>query len=276
MPVPAWNGFANHRSRLASEDEESNPAIAPRESPDARDHATDAPTALDVAPPDELVAADSLLAVSRSRAFRWLGVTTLAAAALVVFVTILVAAPEPRAKSSAASKPTQPSVAVPALTRPEASETAETLTPLPSAQPAADMLELSVRASPTSARIMVDGIAVAENPFRASYPKDGETHRIAVRADGYESKAEDVSLSKDTVVNISLNQRSAARTSTNVALLPAPAPHATKRAAVQPTLNVGPPPYTQTPIASTGGEVDAAGGRLPLRPIETRDPYGIP
>ena len=40
------------------------------------------------------------------------------------------------------------------------------------------------------------------------------------------------------------------------------------------------PPATQsaiqTPIASTSGEVDSAGGRAPLRPIETRDPYGTP
>jgi serine/threonine protein kinase len=35
-------------------------------------------------------------------------------------------------------------------------------------------------------------------------------------------------------------------------------------------------PTTQSPIASTGGEVDSAGGRIPLRPIETRDPYGTP
>jgi serine/threonine-protein kinase len=57
---------------------------------------------------------------------------------------------------------------------------------------------------------------------------------------------------------------------------PATLPRLAKRALVvglpQPASG---PTAIQAPLASTGGEVDSAGGRIPLRPIETKDPYGI-
>jgi serine/threonine protein kinase len=57
---------------------------------------------------------------------------------------------------------------------------------------------------------------------------------------------------------------------------PAIPPHPTRHLVAAQASPSTPQPTTQTPIASTGGEVDSAGGRAPLRPIETRDPYGMP
>jgi serine/threonine protein kinase len=58
------------------------------------------------------------------------------------------------------------------------------------------------------------------------------------------------------------------------AILPPTLPRPAKHVVLQPQLAVG-LSTSQVPIASTGGEVDSAGGRVPLRPIETKDPYGI-
>ncbi|HXN33668.1 MAG TPA: serine/threonine-protein kinase [Polyangiaceae bacterium] len=212
--------------------------------------------------------------VLRFRAPKWLGIATLAGAVVLVFCTILVAAPDrggkqnntpaPVARAGAAASPL--SVAAPALTRTEAPPpplpAAASLAPLEPAAP--ELVELVVRASPASAKVTIDGTPVPRNPFRASYPKGGEAHRIAASADGYESKSESVSLTSDVVIELSLNR-----------LAWQPPPVRRVAAVLQP---VAPPKpvATQAPMASTGGEVDSAGGRMPLRPIETRDPYGNP
>jgi hypothetical protein len=48
----------------------------------------------------------------------------------------------------------------------------------------------------------------------------------------------------------------------------------TSRHMITPTAPAERPSTIQVSVASTGGEVDSAGGRVPLRPIETKDPYG--
>jgi len=274
MPVPAWNGFANHRDSPAAFEGGENvdgslpESVRPEE---PREVTSDVPTALDVAPPREAPAAGEGPPAGRSRTLRWVGVATLGAAALLVFLTIVVAAPsQPQGQSAAGGRAAQ--VMVPAVARPEVAPAAETLAPLRQTPPAPELLELRVRAFPASARILVDGTPVGENPFRGSYPKDGASHRITVRADGYETKNEDVTLSKDMVVDISLN-RSAARP-VFVGAAPATAPRNAKRAAAAAPVAAAPVAAAQQPpIASAAVEVDSAGGRLPLRPIETKDPY---
>lgn len=274
MPVPAWNGFASNPALppASPDDESEQPASTAPEH--ALQHTTDAPTTMDTGAPDtdEPVESEGAAAMARSRAFRWLGVGTLAAAALVVFVTILVAAPEPSGRS-AATKVVQ-SVAVPAVTRPEVLASAETLSPLPPTSASSELLELSVRATPASARITIDGTAMAENPFQAAYPRDGAKHHVTVRADGYETKSQDVSLTKDTVIDINLTQQ---RAPVRASATPtsASAPRAARRPSVStPPVVASPNTPPPQPPATTTGEVDSSGGRLPLRPIETHDPYG--
>jgi serine/threonine protein kinase len=208
----------------------------------------------------EIAAAESL----RFRAPKWLGIAALAGAAVLVFFTILVAAPDRGGRASAVATASALSVAAPVLARAGIHEPppSASLAPLEPSQP--QLVELVVRASPASARVTVDGIPVTLNPFHASYPKGGDAHRIAATAAGYDPKSETVTLTSDAVVELSLNRAGWQ------------APPSRRVAAAQPPPLTARPSAVQFPMAATGGEVDSAGGHVPLRPIETRDPYGIP
>ncbi|MDP9036254.1 MAG: serine/threonine protein kinase [Myxococcota bacterium] len=70
-----------------------------------------------------------------------------------------------------------------------------------------DLVDISVRVTPPSSRITVDGASIANNPFRGRYPKDNQIHHIAATADGYEPKLEDVLFSGDVSIDISLDRR---------------------------------------------------------------------
>jgi eukaryotic-like serine/threonine-protein kinase len=127
----------------------------------------------------------------------WVGWAGLAVVAGLVFFFILATAPDGADRLALGPNAT----AAPARGGPEPEAT---LAP-PKAAP--ELFELVVQASPLSARVTVDGSRAASNPFRASYPRDGRAHHIAVQADGYEPKLQDVVLSNDTVVRIGLGPR---------------------------------------------------------------------
>jgi serine/threonine-protein kinase len=150
--------------------------------------------------------------------------------------------------------------------------------PAPHAEP--ELVDLVVRVSPPSAQISIDGTTVLGNPFHARYPKDKAVHRVVTFADGFEAKVEDVSFANDVSIDVSLNRRVNAPVHPSLVVVPpaAAAPRATKHSA--PPL---PPATTSTeaPIgASAPGnariEISPVGGRAPLRPIATSNPYGNP
>jgi hypothetical protein len=173
----------------------------------------------------DMEAADEVV---RRRSPKWLGAATLGAAAVGLFFVILVAAPTDRSAGKPAVKPTPPSVAVPALMRPEAlSMPTVTLAPLDAPQP--KPVEVAARASAVAAPVGTDPA-----PSGGNTPIVRRDHSPATRT------------------------------------------HATKQAIPQASLFGGAPVTTiQTSVASTGGEVvDSVGGKMPLRPIETKDPYG--
>lgn len=215
----------------------------------------------------------------RRRTPKWMGAAALGGAAALLFFAILVASADNPSKPKAAAWSPSQSVTVPALTRPEATLPTATLAPVE--PPGPELAELVVRASPSSARISVDGSAVPGNPFHASYPRGGDArHRVVATASGYESKSQDVSLAEDVVLDLSLTRHSTQSPS------PAPQPNTSRAAAPKPvpvrpaSSPGGPMPIvTQAPIALSGGsegQVDSAGGHAPHHPIETKDPYGVP
>jgi hypothetical protein len=51
--------------------------------------------------------------------------------------------------------------------------------------PRAELVEIVVIASPTDARILLDGDLMKGNPYRAQHPRSADLHRIVVEADGY-------------------------------------------------------------------------------------------
>jgi hypothetical protein len=133
---------------------------------------------------------------------RWLGITGVAAAGLVVFSAIVVSATasgkdggDRLGNGAAFAAQAQPSAAL--LAEPPAAG-------VPSAAP--EIFQLLVRASPESAQITIDGTVAEGNPFRALYPKGGETHRVTATAQGYESRSEDVSLTSDVTVDLELKR----------------------------------------------------------------------
>jgi hypothetical protein len=207
---------------------------------------------------------------------KWLGLAALGGAAALVFFAILVAAADNGTKPRGAAWSGAQSVTAPALTRPEAALPTVTLAPVD--PPAPELAELVVRAVPSSARISIDGATVAGNPFHASYPRGAEArHRIAVTANGYEPKTQDVVLAEDAIVELALSRRGSSSVSSSPVSAPATRANAAKPAAPRSTTSSsGPMPIiAQAPVAAAG-EVDSTGGRTPFRPIETKDPYGAP
>jgi eukaryotic-like serine/threonine-protein kinase len=164
----------------------------------------------------------------RRRPPKWLGVAALGAAAGVLFLVILIASPANRSAANLAAKPAQQYVAVPALTRPEASSMPPvSLAPLEATQP--KPVEVVARAPATAAPIATESAAAGGN-----LPVARRDHPPATRT------------------------------------------HATRQVAAQtPLFGSAPATANQTSVASTGAElVDSIGGKMPLRPIETKDPYG--
>ena len=131
--------------------------------------------------------------------------------------------------------------------------------------PAPELVDVTIRISPASAHIKLDG-AIVGNPFHARYPKDDRAHTVSASADGYDSKSMAVSFAQNVDVEMDL-ERHAAPTYVVVA----PPPRGGKRASAPAgTSDVTPPPQPQTPTP----EVSPTGGHAPLRPIDTSNPYG--
>ncbi|MFO0676475.1 MAG: serine/threonine-protein kinase [Polyangiaceae bacterium] len=82
--------------------------------------------------------------------------------------------------------------------------TAPTPAPVPPPSATADVVELSLRASPESARILLDGKPLPSNPYSATFSKDETDHVVVVEAPGYETAQEVVRLSKDATLVLNL------------------------------------------------------------------------
>jgi hypothetical protein len=136
-------------------------------------------------------------------------------------------------------------------------------------QNGSERFSLTVRASPPSAQVTIDG-KPAGNPSLAFYPKDGSAHRVVARAWGYEPKATDVTITGDMVVDLGLDRRVS---TTGAVLASAGLQGAPKRAAGEAPL----PSEVAAKSVSVYVRQDVASARrAPVHPIETKDPYGAP
>ncbi|MFO0614055.1 MAG: serine/threonine-protein kinase [Polyangiaceae bacterium] len=63
-----------------------------------------------------------------------------------------------------------------------------------------DQITVRLVASPASARIQLDGVDLAANPFVAKFPRDGAAHKLIVSAAGFAESAELVVFDKDLVL----------------------------------------------------------------------------
>jgi serine/threonine-protein kinase len=163
------------------------------------------------------------------------------------------------------------------------SPAAETLAAPPAAVPASPepaaaaspTVDLVVRVTPLGSQIALDGQALAGDPAHLRVPRDGSPHRITATADGYETKTEDVTLSSDTSIDISLDRRTTpARGVFAPRWMPPPAASArAPKAAAEPAhAGADAPPVTPPPPAHN--DAVPAAGKAPLRAIVTSNPYG--
>jgi serine/threonine-protein kinase len=145
-----------------------------------------------------------------------------------------------------------------------------------------ELVDLAVRATPASAQITIDGANVLGNPFHAHYPRDGRIHRIVASADGYESRSEEVIFATDVSVDVSLSRRAGGAQSqgvlpSNATLARAPVVRRAAATATPAGSSVATPEAPPVPpTAAARTDINAAGGRVPLRPISTSNPYETP
>jgi len=154
----------------------------------------------------------------------------------VVLVMVLSAGEEPV---------TAPSAPVPETKTPEANEE----------KPAAEAaVEVKVTFTPKNARVTLDGAAMRGNPAVHKAPKDDNTHRLSVTADGYKTHEEWVSLSSDVALTIELEPKASAKEEP-------PKPTAVRRPSGP--RSPPPPPPPPPPTKKPGG----------ARTIDTDNPY---
>jgi serine/threonine-protein kinase len=80
----------------------------------------------------------------------------------------------------------------------------EAAVPLASVAPPVATVELRISASPSGARISLDGVPLAGNPWKGGLPGDLTPHRIAIEAPGFVPWTESVVLDRDRVVDVVL------------------------------------------------------------------------
>ena len=121
---------------------------------------------------------------------------------------------------------------------------------------AATTVELTVRASPESAKIYLDDALLPSNPFSGKFPLDGARHRVRVEAKGFEDHNELALFDQDVSLEFDLSQKSSGSR--------------VKRKAAPTAPVEAPPAKTEEPAAPL------ASGRpaKPKRALSGADPWG--
>ncbi|XXX76590.1 serine/threonine-protein kinase [Sorangium sp. So ce134] len=156
-----------------------------------------------------------------------------------------VAAPPAQSARPAQSAPPPPSA--------EPSSPAAESRP-PRAGTDAALLRASIKASPASAKILVDGVELPSNPFEGKLIKDGAAHRIEISAPGHIAQRRMLVFDRDIALDVTLYQAPRA---------PAPSPTTTATTSATATAAVT---ATSQPTAPPA-EVD------PTIPPPKPDPY---
>ncbi|AUX48620.1 protein kinase [Sorangium cellulosum] len=125
----------------------------------------------------------------------------------------------------------------------------------------AGLLRATIKASPASARIFVDGGELPSNPFEGKLIKDGATHRIEITAPGHVAQRRMIVFDKDIDLEVTLY----------VAQKGSPPP---ATAGSPPPATAGsPPPATATASAAPPASTPPAAEVDPTIPPPKPDPY---
>ena len=123
--------------------------------------------------------------------------------------------------------------------------------PPPSPVPVTSSIELALEASPPSARLSIDSVALATNPFVGRFRRDEITHRVDAVADGFQNASVFVVFDQDRRIELRLEP--AAPVSSQPVIAPpmtsdqARPASAAQRGATEPGAHGGPPPMPPRP-----------------------------
>ncbi len=146
--------------------------------------------------------------------------------------------------------------------------------PAPS-PPSLATIDLAIEAKPAGATITIDDAAVSGNPFNGKYRKDGVMHRIRVVAQGHEAQVRDIAFDRDITLVLELKQPPKIVTNARVtppALKPRIVPPKTVIKEPDPVVAPKPPEVPKPKPPET--QFDPKGGQKPVRPIDSKNPYG--
>jgi serine/threonine-protein kinase len=180
-------------------------------------------------------------------------------AALVIAIAIVTVAfmmrnkPAPLASDTSATSPSSTAAAPASAATPAASS---------SAQAADDHVQLTVNASPASARVAVDDGGLMATPFVSLMPRDGAVHHVRIEAPHFATKIVNFTANADASIDVSLESQVTRFLPASPRRAPTASPRATAAAAAQP---ISPPPAPTT---------DSNKPARPKRDIDTSDPYG--
>ena len=104
---------------------------------------------------------------------------------------------------------------------------------------AAAEIDYTIKVTPASARIFVDGKEQPANPATGRVPRDGQMHTIRVEADGYETKQEQVTFDRSMLLSMDLHETAKSSRSGPRSQQPRAAP-----AVAAPPTAAPPPPAT--------------------------------
>ncbi len=127
-----------------------------------------------------------------------------------------------------------------------------------SVSPPASSVHLSLRASPPSAHLVLDGASLSSNPYEADVARGEAPHHLSIRADGFVTRDLDLTFTRDVTIGEALTPTAPLASNTP----PSPATDAPVSAG--PIVRRYIPTPTPTPMR---------GRKTPMRPIDEEDPY---
>ncbi len=141
---------------------------------------------------------------------------------------------------------------------------------------ASNLIEVQVKAMPSSATIEIDGAQVMGNPFKGRYLGDGAMHQVRITAPGHVQKITAVSFDAPVALTIQLDRVQVVRPQPVVRGPVRPGPRVVAQPEPQPEVKapvvVAPPPEPK-PVVKQPTEVDPNGGAKPHHQIDPNNPY---
>jgi serine/threonine-protein kinase len=67
-------------------------------------------------------------------------------------------------------------------------------------------VSVSLRASPATARLILDNVPLPANPYQATRPADGAPHELRIEAPGYATRTEKIRLDRDVLLELALDR----------------------------------------------------------------------